>query len=185
MKIHIFGASGSGVTTLGNALANKLNIPYFDSDDYFWEVSDPPFTKRRAPDQRNQLVKEDLQQQKDWILGGSIINWGPTVFPTFDLIVFLWIPSEIRIERLKNREEERYGTLIFTDPERNGLFNDFIAWAKDYDEDTGIANRTLNAHQNWLKQQTTPILTLKGDDTIDQRIEMVLKVLVEKRFFNP
>lgn len=180
MKIHIFGASGSGVTTLGNALANKLNIPYFDSDDYFWEPSDPPFTKRRAPDKRNQLIKEAMQPQDDWILGGSIINWGTTVFPAFDLIVFLWIPAEIRIERLKSREQERYGDIIFTDPGRNSLFNEFIAWAEDYDNDTGIANRTLNTHQNWLKQQNSPILMFKENYTTDERMEMILNVLVEK-----
>ncbi|CAC9976206.1 hypothetical protein FLAPXU55_03930 [Flavobacterium panici] len=37
MKIHIFGASESGVTTAGEALSKKLDIPYFDSDTYFWE----------------------------------------------------------------------------------------------------------------------------------------------------
>ncbi|WP_414847104.1 shikimate kinase [Chryseobacterium sp. IT-36CA2] len=35
MRIHIFGASGSGVTTLGKALSEKLNIEYLDSDDFF------------------------------------------------------------------------------------------------------------------------------------------------------
>ncbi|WP_228410094.1 shikimate kinase [Chryseobacterium viscerum] len=35
MKIHIFGASGSGVTTLGKALSEELNLEYFDSDDFF------------------------------------------------------------------------------------------------------------------------------------------------------
>lgn len=45
MKIHIFGASGSGVTTLGNALANQLNIPYFDSDHYFGKPPIHPLRK--------------------------------------------------------------------------------------------------------------------------------------------
>lgn len=177
MKIHIFGASGSGVTTLGNALATKLNIPYFDSDHYFWEASNLPFTKRCEPNKRNQLVQKALQQQENWILGGSIINWGAEVFPTFDLIIFLWIPSNIRMERLKKREQERYGDIIFTDPERNRLFNEFITWAKDYDEDTGIATRTLNAHQNWIAKQTSPVLTLKGDYSTAQRIEMIVNQL--------
>ncbi len=180
MKIHIFGASGSGVTTLGDALSNQLNIPYFDSDHYFWEASNTPFTKRRKPIERNQLVQTALQQQEDWILGGSIVNWGAEVFPTFDLIVFLWIPSAIRMERLKKRELERYGDIIFTDLERNRLFNEFIAWAKDYDEDTGIATRTLNAHQNWIAKQTIPVLTLKGDHSTTQRMEMIMAQLSDK-----
>lgn len=177
MKIHIFGASGVGVTTLGNALAKQLNIPYFDSDHFYWEPSDPPFTKRRDPTQRNQQVQATLQEQNDWILGGSVINWGATVFPKFDLSIFLWIPPNIRLERLKKREEERYGDIIFTDPERNRLFNEFIEWAKDYDEDTGIATRTLNAHQNWIAKQIAPVLTLKGDYSTTQRMQMIIDQL--------
>lgn len=37
MKIHIMGASCAGSTTLGNALSAEWGIPYFDTDDFFWE----------------------------------------------------------------------------------------------------------------------------------------------------
>ena len=35
-RIHILGAAGSGTTTLGRALAERLQCPHFDTDDYFW-----------------------------------------------------------------------------------------------------------------------------------------------------
>jgi NAD(P)-dependent dehydrogenase (short-subunit alcohol dehydrogenase family) len=35
-RIHVTGASGSGVTTLGRALADALALPHHDTDDYFW-----------------------------------------------------------------------------------------------------------------------------------------------------
>ena len=44
---------------------------------------------------------------ENWILGGSIIHWGENLFPEFDLIVFLWLPPEIRLKRLKERTENR------------------------------------------------------------------------------
>jgi adenylate kinase family enzyme len=34
-RIHLMGASGSGVTTLGHALADALAVPHHDSYDYF------------------------------------------------------------------------------------------------------------------------------------------------------
>ncbi|NML64046.1 hypothetical protein HHL22_02400 [Hymenobacter sp. RP-2-7] len=46
MKLHVFGASGAGVTTLGHALSAALGLPYFDSDDYFWLPTKPEFTHR-------------------------------------------------------------------------------------------------------------------------------------------
>jgi len=81
MKIHLFGASASGVTTLGHALAKKLNIPYFDSDEYFWLPSEWPFILKRDPQERNQLIRKDLTAQQHWIFGGSSVSWGNNVFP--------------------------------------------------------------------------------------------------------
>jgi adenylate kinase family enzyme len=40
-RIHLMGASGSGVTTLGRALAARLALPHHDSDDYFWLPTAP------------------------------------------------------------------------------------------------------------------------------------------------
>lgn len=34
--IIIFGAPGSGKTTLGAELARQLDFPHFDLDDYHW-----------------------------------------------------------------------------------------------------------------------------------------------------
>lgn len=174
MKLHLFGASGSGVTTLGNALATQLNIPYFDSDAYYWQPSDPPFTIRRNPAERNALVRADLDQQASWIVGGSVINWGDTVFPSFDLIVFLWLPPEIRMARLLKREQERYGDLIALNPDRKKQHEEFMEWAADYDHDSGIATRTLNAHEQWIRKQTSPVLELRGDLSTRERMNEIL-----------
>ena len=175
MKLYIFGASGSGVTTLGRALATQMNVPYFDSDEYFWEESDPPFTVRRDSAKRNALIRIELEAHDHWILGGSVVDWGDHVFPTFDFIVFLWVPPEIRMARLRKREFERYGDIIISDPNRSRLFENFMRWAADYDNDTGIANRTLRLHENWLKKMTCPILELRGDLSTNERIKATMQ----------
>jgi len=180
MKLHILGASGSGVTTLGNTLRSQLGIPYFDSDEYFWIKTEPPFIQRRIPEERNNLIINDLKVD-NWILGGSVINWGKNIFPKFDLIVFLYIPQGLRIERLKNREYKRYGDLIYTNPDRARQFNNFILWASDYDENSGIANRTLKAHRNWLKGQSSPVLELVGDFSTQGRINQIIEKLKEEK----
>ncbi len=155
MRIHIFGASGSGVTTLGKALSEKLHIEYFDSDDFFWLKTQHPFTQRQHPQVRNTMVSEN-------------------VFPPFDLIIFLYLPSELRMERLRKRELERYGDAIVTHPEKSKKFQEFMDWAKDYDHNTGIANRTLKAHLEWLSDIDTPLIELSGDYELTQKMEIIL-----------
>lgn len=175
MKIHIFGASGSGVTTTGQALAQELNTQYLDSDAYFWESTKVPFTIKRVLSERNSKIRSKLDSLENWILGGSIFEWGENVFPDFDLIVFLWIPPDIRIERLKKREFERYGDVIYTEPDRIKQFQDFMIWASDYDANTGIASRNLEAHENWLAGILAPILKITGDTTLSERIDLILE----------
>jgi adenylate kinase family enzyme len=179
MHIHIFGASCSGVTTLGRALSQNLaqsrglDIPYFDSDDYFWLPTDPPYTQRRSPAERNARILADLNKNEHWILGGSIIHWEAS-FTAFDCIVFLYLPPEIRMQRLKAREYARYGDIIHSDPDRKRQSEEFFTWAADYDHATGIANRTLPAHESWLSEQTSPILEIRGDTSVRERLDLVL-----------
>ncbi|WP_343524425.1 adenylate kinase [Pedobacter sp.] len=177
MKIHIFGASGSGVTTLGRALATKLNIPYFDSDQYFWMPTDPPFTTKRNPNERNQMIKTVLTENDRWIFGGSSVSWGNDVFPDFDLIVFLWLPPEIRLNRLKNREFERYGSIIYNDPERIKKYHDFIEWAAQYDIDpieSGFTGRSLKVHEDWMKGLNKEVLQIRGNFTVEEKLKKIM-----------
>jgi hypothetical protein len=51
---------------------------------------------------------------------------GEALEHAFDLVVFLYVPTPIRLARLKLREERRFGK---TDPE-------FLEWAAQYDAGT-------------------------------------------------
>jgi adenylate kinase family enzyme len=103
-RIHILGASGSGTTTLGRALAERLQYPHFDTDDYFWVPTDPPYTHQRARTERQQLLMGDLTAHNAWVVSGSLCGWGDGAIPLFEFVVFLSIPSEVRMARLHRRE---------------------------------------------------------------------------------
>lgn len=182
MRLHIFGASGSGVTTLGRALAKDLHVPYFDNDTFFWEASVVPFTVKRTPQQRNALLENTLATHPQWILGGSMVSWNCKVVDAFDAAVFLWIPGTVRMQRLQAREYERYGDIIFTDPERKKTYEAFLDWASDYDDNPGVAKRTLKAHEQWLKNLTCPVLEIRADITTQERINIIKNWLQQNAF---
>ncbi len=76
--------------------------------------------------------------------------------------------------RLRQREYERYGSLLDTDAAMKERFDAFLAWAADYDHNTGIANRTLAAHEAWLAKQTAPVLQLREDRSTEERMEAIM-----------
>ena len=179
MRLHIFGASGTGVSTLGEALGAALGLPYFDTDDYFWEATDPPFTKRRSPTRRDARLAHDLAGHQSWIVGGSIVGWGEPWLAAFDLVVFLWLPPELRLQRLHQREHARYGARILADPSQAARTQAFLEWAAGYDDSSTGGSRTLANHTSWLARFTCPVLELRGDLSIAERLLAVQTQLRE------
>ncbi len=57
-RIHIMGASGAGVTSLGCALADALAVSHHDTDEYFWRPTTPPYTEMREVADRLRLMRE-------------------------------------------------------------------------------------------------------------------------------
>src|SRR5579872_5876160 len=109
-RIHVTGASGSGVTTLGRALAQTLALPHHDSDDYFWLPTVPPYQTQRAAAERLRLMQEVFLPRADWVLSGSVTGWGDKLIPLFDLVVYMQAPRELRLQRLRAREAAHFGT---------------------------------------------------------------------------
>jgi len=179
MKLHIFGASGAGVTTLGKALSEALGIPYFDTDDYFWLASDPPFTQRRPALLRNAVLERELSHHTRWILGGSLVGWGHEWLTAFDLAIFLWLPPAVRLSRLQQREHTLYGDKLITEPARAAQYHTFLTWAAGYDDNSSGGNRTLANHRRWLNQVTCPTLEIRGDLSVEQRLMLVHHQLTE------
>ena len=74
--IHIYGASGSGTSTLGRYLAQRLDFAFLDADDYFWLPTDPKFTIKRPIEQRVPLIRQDIAAAKNGaVLSGSLVGW--------------------------------------------------------------------------------------------------------------
>ncbi|MFB5759828.1 hypothetical protein [Paenibacillus medicaginis] len=166
-RIHILGASGSGTTTLGKALSLILPHVHLDSDDFFWAQK---YTERRPPEERLRLLKQEMQPCPQWMLSGSVCRWGDALKSEFDLVIFLRIPHELRMERLRARERQRYGDDILPDGSRYEDYCKFMDWAARYDE-AGPEIRSRTLHEQWISELTCPVLRLEEDLTVEQRVK--------------
>ena len=175
VRIHIFGASGSGTTTLAKALTKELCSTHLDTDDYFWEIQ---YTNIRELGDRIGLLKRDLENDKNLILSGAVCGWGDELIEYFDIVIFLWLPSETRLERLKKREFERYGEEIFDGGSKHEQYKEFMEWSGLYDH-AGLEVRSKALHDDWLKTLTCPVLRIEGDYTVQERIDMTKSFLLK------
>ena len=105
--IHITGASGAGTTTLAKAICGRFGHAHFDTDDFYWEPTNPPFTQKRAVDQCQRLLAEAIDSAEKCVISGSLTEWGDIFLPKFGLIIYVSTPAEVRLQRLQAREHHR------------------------------------------------------------------------------
>jgi len=178
-RIHIMGASGAGVSSLGRALADALSNSHHDTDDYFWRPTNPPYIEQRDPAERLRLMREVFLERSDWVLSGSLDGWGDPIIPYLDLVVFICTPTEIRLERLRTREFRRFGADAGPGGSIHKEVMEFIDWASHYD-DGSREGRNLARHQEWLKKLPCPVIRLDGTRPLNELVKEVCRAIEER-----
>jgi adenylate kinase family enzyme len=176
-RIHIMGASGSGTTTLGRALADRLAVPHHDTDDYFWLPTNPPFRERREVTDRLRLMEEIFLDREGWVLSGSLDGWGSAIVPYFDLAIFLSLGAALRLARLRQREANHFGRdAVSPGGWRHRETEEFLDWASHYDDGTR-EGRHRARHEAWLATLPCPVLRLDAAREIDTLVKDVVAAL--------
>ena len=177
IKINIIGASGTGKSTLAKAVADKIECAHFDSDYYFHYPTDPPFQKQRPPRDRLSLLMADLTQHRSWVLSGGAGVWDPPPPVQYSLVVFLYLPPTIRLERLRSRERYLYGSRVEAGGDLDTDHKEFMTWTAGYDDGTSTGTNTLPSHLSFLKVVAAPILRIESPMTTEEQVRLVVKKL--------
>lgn len=177
MRLLVMGPSGSGTTTLGRALANALPAQHFDSDDFYWYPSDPPYVKPRPVAEREALMETMFLPRSHWVFTGSPLKWGKAVAARLTVIVFITLDPETRIARLTARERRLFGPSIEPGGARHEDFSEFVDWAQSYDDPGSPHTRSRVNHEAWLARQTVPVIRVDTSHPMEHVVGQVLEAL--------
>ncbi len=167
--ILVFGASGSGTTTIGKQLAKELNATHIDLDDIYWKgETEIPYTSSNSKEERIENLMSKIDSCDQFVLSGDMLGWEEPFLPLLDLAVFVYTPSDIRIKRLRKRELSKYGDrIVHGDMVQKHI--EFLEWARQYDS-SYPPMRCLKGHVDWIKIVPCTVLKIKGDDDLKQNI---------------
>jgi adenylate kinase family enzyme len=107
-KIIITGDAGRGKSTLASNLSEKLNIPHYSTDDYFYEVK---FTKPRDRQVALNQIREVYKKDK-WIIEGTTAWLLDPGMEASDTVIYLrhrsiWSQWYILLKRGLFRKNEK------------------------------------------------------------------------------
>ena len=170
--IHILGAAGSGTTTLGKAISEQYGFTHLDTDDFFWMPTNPRFTVKRNRSERQEMLAKAIEKSEKCVISGSLCGWGDQFIPTFELVLYVDTPTDIRMERLNKRESERFGARILPDGDMYNQHVAFLEWARSYD--TGdLDMRSFAMHMDWLKKIPCAIIRIDGTEPLEPMLRKV------------
>jgi hypothetical protein len=107
------------------------------------------------------------------VLSGSLCGWGDPLIPEFGLVVFLVVPTPVRLARLRAREIDRYGQhAIASGGELHQAHVAFLEWAGRYDIG-GQDMRSRALHEAWLSVLPCSVVRLEGDLSIDEELAVI------------
>ncbi len=104
------------------------------------------------------------------MLSGSLCGWGDPLIPQFELVVFLAVPTPIRLRRLQQREVERYGRqTVAAGGAHHDAYVAFLEWAGQYDTG-GLEMRSRARHEAWLTGLSCAVVRLEGDRSPEEQL---------------
>lgn len=174
--IHIYGASGSGTSTIGKYISDKLGFYFMDTDDYFWQATNPPYTIKRNISERLSMMKKDINEHEKVVISGSLVDWGDELIPLFSLAIRVETDTNRRLERLRRREREHFGNRIDTGGDMYENHQEFLNWAAAYD-DGGLDMRSKAKHDEWQMKLCCKHIIVDGSLPLEKNFQMIQSYL--------
>jgi adenylate kinase family enzyme len=132
-KIAIIGCAGSGKTTLALQLKEKLNLPLYHLDQYYWK---PQWERTDA--ETFARAHRELCNQESWIIEGTNTSLLPVRAEAADCIIFLDVPRMTCLFRVLKRSFTHRGEEIEGSPKgcvqriMSRKYLEFLRWIWNY-----------------------------------------------------
>ena len=146
-----------------------------DTDDYFFIPTDPPFAKIRPLCERLKLLEADILNSTNAVITGSIM-WGgdeSAVIKHLTLAIRLHVATDIRIERAKKREAERFGARILPGGDMYEEHQGFMEFVKSYDISGYESGRSKEKHDLWQQSLKCPKIDIDSSRPVDEILELI------------
>lgn len=166
--ILICGLNGTGKSTLGKALAEKLHFHFIDNEDLYFPKTDPSYTyaSPRTRDEVETLLFRQIKTHENFVFASVKGDYGEAIYPFFQYAVLIHVPRKIRIERVKNRSFQKFGNRMLPGGDLYEHEQHFFDFVKSKPE---------NSVEEWLPALTCPVFQVDGTIPVEDNVNLIEK----------
>ena len=170
MGILICGLNGTGKSTLGRILADRMGYEFIDNEDLFFPKTDPSYTfsSPRSEEEVIRLLEDKISGNVRFIFAAVKGNYGDRLIALLDYIVLIEVPKQIRSNRVRNRSYQKFGDRILPGGD---LYEKENKWFSIMD------NRPDTYVTDWLETLDFPVIRIDGTLPVENNVNYLVSVL--------
>ena len=166
--IIVCGLNGTGKSTLGKALAEKLHFYFIDNEDLYFPKIDPAYiyASPRTREEVEKLLLNEIEKHENFVFASVKGDYGETIYPFFQYAVLIDVPKDIRMKRVKNRSFQKFGNRML-------LGGDLYEQEERFFD--SVKSRAENTVEKWIQSLNCPIIRMDGTKPIEENINLVIQ----------
>ena len=168
MGILICGLNGTGKSTLGRILADRLGYEFIDNEALFFPKTDPSyaFSSPRSKEEVIRLLEEKISENNQFVFAAVKGDYGEKLIAALDCIILVNAPKTARSQRVRERSFHKFGDRILPGGD---LYDKESKWFSLTD------NRPETYVTDWLGMVDCPVIPIDGTLPVEENVEYIVQ----------
>ncbi len=167
--IAVCGLNGSGKSTLGKVLAQKLQFYFIDNEDLYFPKTDPEYiyaSPRTRKEAEKLLIREVKAHEK--FVFAAVKGDYKAIEPYVRYAVLIEVPKEIRMQRVKERSFQKFGSRMLPGGDLYEKEKRFFDFAE---------SRAENTSEDWVQSLDCTVIRADGTKSVEENAEYITELL--------
>ena len=168
--IVVCGLNGVGKSTLGKALAEKLQYHFIDNEDLYFPKTDPDYiyALERSREEVERLLLDEIKAHNDFVFTSVKGDYWEEACAFFRYVIIIEAPREIRLRRVRDRSFGKFGTRMLEGGDLYEREKNFFEFVKSRSEDTV---------EKWVRSVNLPVIRVDGTKPIEENVDFITEYI--------